>query len=219
MLRYPEALEKLKIVLEVDPQNLEAFLMRGRIAETMGHDVKAAQAYNDAVLLRPESRKVRYRRMIYHASKNRWTLAARDLCALIGMDNFCKEDYPLESLIHILVKGIDECILINRDFEGVRDFANSILKIDPGNDLALGNRGLYHLMNQNHDAALGDFSDAIKRDRRNFRHFFYRGQLYELMGDLAKAESDYAYAEGLNPVASDVSERLRVLREKVSEKK
>ena len=64
---------------------------------------------------------------------------------------------------------------------------------------ALNNRGLGYDTKGDFDAAIADFSEAIRADPKHATAYFGRGYAYESKGDLDHAIADYSLAIGINP--------------------
>jgi len=66
-----------------------------------------------------------------------------------------------------------------------------------GNSSAYLSRGKDHLRDKKYDAAIGEFSEAIKLDPNNFSAYNYRGEAYAGKGEYDFAISDFYKAIGL----------------------
>jgi Flp pilus assembly protein TadD len=60
-------------------------------------------------------------------------------------------------------------------------------------------RGIQHLGNDEVDRAIECFTEAIRLNSKCVRAYRLRGQIYEIMGEWAKAERDIAKARRVEP--------------------
>ena len=118
----------------------------------------------------------------------------------------------------VLLHGITDVARTDPQSDHLLAFSEALLRINPDSDVGFSHRGLYHLVQSNFAMAQADFTAAIDRNEHEYRHHFYRGQLFEAMGDLDHAERDYARALALNPGASDLIERLQNVKEQPADR-
>jgi tetratricopeptide (TPR) repeat protein len=214
--RYQEASEKAKAVLTIDLHHVEANLMVGRAAEAMGRDWEALESYNAAVVANHPSEKAVVQRMLFHATRKYWTLAARDLCLLLETDSAVAKDLPINSATYLLRMACDECTRLTPASEDCLRFANTLLGILPNDDTALTSLGWHSVFQGRLDEAVQHFSAAIASSSLVGRHFLHRAQVYQKMGNRELAERDYQRAKELMEAELVLQRDLAWLEERVT---
>jgi len=76
--------------------------------------------------------------------------------------------------------------------KAITDFSDSIL--DFPTPVAFSNRGYLNLVQGNYEEALSDYNKAIEMDKKNGKHYAYRGQVYSKMNDCIYAIEDFKRA-------------------------
>jgi lipoprotein NlpI len=74
---------------------------------------------------------------------------------------------------------------------------NKAIEIEPNNNVAYNNRGIYFLIHNDPDAALADFNKAIELNPKLAMAYKNRAYVYKQRGETEKAAADEKTAAAL----------------------
>ncbi|MEY4134483.1 MAG: hypothetical protein RL386_833, partial [Bacteroidota bacterium] len=200
---YEPSLETIDRILQVDPQNAEAFFMMGQNFKESGDTARAINAFQQSVEYDPD--------LI-----DGW-INLGQLQAALG--NPIAERY-FDSAIRINPASIPALhakafYLQSRDqlLPAIRLF-QEITRIEPQYADAHYNAGLLFLDLDSVPQAYRAFDLAIQTDPVHIRSYFYRGLCSEMQGRFEKARTDYRQALAFSPDYTDAEEALRRIQQK-----
>jgi tetratricopeptide (TPR) repeat protein len=108
-------------------------------------------------------------------------------------------------------------VQLDRPQDAVSQFS-AIIGMNPGNGLALLNRGMVEYDQKSLDAAQADILQAV-RLMPNPKTYFWLGRVLEQRGELKTAESAYQTALNMAPGTADIQNRLDLVRQKLRAEK
>lgn len=119
------------------------------------------------------------------------------------------------------LKPSDEMVLYNKAlfYQSILDWNNALdsyallHKVSPFHADGHYNLGFIHMELKLYDVATNNFSDAIYSNSEFYEAYYSRGICFEILGNIAQAESDYKRSIDINPQYNYAIEALEILRE------
>jgi len=141
--------------------------------------------------------------IVYSPLKNSWNLSQNDKFKKIkDSDELLKED---EKLYRKLAKH--KIVIENAEDEEGTDDKEKIVEenddIEEHDDFEYLKKGYKAFYDKKWDEALKAFDKAVKINPQNMEAYFYRGNVYDELGDYKKAIVNYNRAIKLNPIYID----------------
>jgi len=179
------AIELLDKVIELDPDDAEAYSMRGNAYTTgLNQHNRAIQDFNKAIELDPGYTKAYNNRGLAYNSLNQNARAVQDFNKVIELDPDDATAYGNRGLVY---KSL------NQNARAVQDF-NKAIELDPDDPPAYHNRGLaYNNLNQN-ARAIQDFNKAIELAPDVAMPYNARGIVYMNLQKITKGCTDLTKA-------------------------
>lgn len=198
--QYKASMGTIDRILQIDPQNEEAYFMFGMNFKETGDTARAVNSFQQAVELEPE---------LIDAWINLGKLQAA-LGNSIAAQYF---DSALEiAPDHIMALHAKAEFLTDRDeLPEAIELYRRINRIDPQYDEAFYNAGLLYMELDSIEQAYRHFDLAIKTYPAHVRAYFYRGLAAEWMGRKQQARDDYQQALRLAPDYELPKQRLEAL--------
>jgi tetratricopeptide (TPR) repeat protein len=202
---FESAVENMDLVLEVEPDNATAYLIRGVANAQLQEYDAAIDDFTSAIEISPWV----YDYYVYRGDAYR--LAGQETDALLDYDTAIDIN-PLNSQAFmnrgdlyyelgddeagdfddLMARAIES--MVNQDNESALDFLSEAIDLDvEGTMLAVAyyNRGSTYMGMGNERAALEDYTDAIEADENMDNAYLARGTLYRMDDDLEAAGADY----------------------------
>ncbi|MBK7211884.1 MAG: tetratricopeptide repeat protein [Bacteroidales bacterium] len=181
MKDYETCAATVEKVMELDPRNADAYYMKGVTLDEAGVKDKAIVAFQQSVLFNPR----------HYDALMQLGYAYTDKNPAMAVDYFSSalksDTSSLEALYNLGMLYQEH----EKPERALESYAR-MLKLEPGNKLALYNTGYVNLVYlQKYSAGAEFFTKAIAVDSVYSDAFFNRGYCYELSGDLANARKDY----------------------------
>lgn len=182
------ALRLINEIIEKDPNNKEAYSLRGRILFEMGKiqdSLESFQKANDNIGIA----KVLISQGLYS-----------DALSYLEKDD-SEESKKLKSLVYLKLENFEKAY---EEIKEVNDEDPLIYKI----------RGISELKLGKYSDAIRDLSLAIEKYPTDAELYFYRAMAQEKMGNYKEAEADLEMAINLNPYYAEIYFNLGQLRER-----
>lgn len=226
--REPEALADLQETLQRNPEHLPAYFARIRISEkrkrhedviadanailaqspsnasALSHRGVALQAKQDlehaladfdqAIQIEPKVPLYYFQRGELHRQAGRFEPALKEFEQALKLEPHFTRVYPAVGAL--LARDL------NDPARAVKFFTTMIRK-DPKNGLAFGERGRAQFLHDQLQLAEEDFDAAIRLQPKNARLHHYRGELRLAQRNFTEALEDYQKAESLDPKNTD----------------
>ena len=189
MKDYPKTTENINKALNLDPKNAQAYFLKGFVLEENGDTTKAIESYKQAVVLDQKYYEA-YIQLgsLYSAQKS--TLAAGYFTSALNNKPESKE------ALYMLGMFYQE----NDQPEQALGVYKRMITLDSRDKIAHYNSGYVNLVYLKKFKEGADFfSTAIQIDPVYADAWFNRGFCYELMGDAAKARTDYEKVLKITP--------------------
>lgn len=190
--QFDRAIECFSKVIEIDPQNANAYYVRGWAHEWKADHDMAIMDFSQSVELSTNSYSLSYAYMsrgdVYLAKSN-FTNAMADLSAALKLNPGLAEAYVGRAYINYLLTNSDDTIAD----------CNAALKLDDKSWRAYLYRGVAFVRKDNLSDGIKDFDKAVQIDPNNAEAFLYRGICYSKTGNYTNALRDFDHAFSLEP--------------------
>lgn len=198
--KHSDALTTLDQVLQIDPQNAEAFFMAGRVALDKGDTTAAVASFQKSVKINADNVDAwMFLGRIYSNKNNPEAVQFFDNALRVDSNNIDARLY-----LGMFYKRRGE---FDKAFHVYRDIINR----NPDYSDAYFDMGMIYLEADSLDKAYTNFDIAIKTDPIFIKAYYWRGVASEAKGNLAAALADYKQASGMAPEfeeAKQAKERL-----------
>jgi tetratricopeptide (TPR) repeat protein len=199
---WDRAIAEFDEAIRQDKNNALAYSKRGFAYARKGDITKALADVNQAIRLDPAEAEFYSDRSKIYASIDDldvWNKVLADLSTSIRLDQGNPEYYCMRGLVYeAFIKDFDKA---------VADYTEAI-RLDPYGVMIDAYRYLVSLYksNEDHDKAaavdnraIAVFTDAIRRESENPRHYYNRASAYRSKNDYDRAIADYTAAIRLDP--------------------
>lgn len=183
-----ESMSTLSKILELDPQNAEAFFLRGLNYQEKNITKSTINSLQKAVELDPDI-------------TDAWIIlgeilaAEKNPAAIQYFDNAVRVDPNNIAALHTKANYLQQ----NGSLLEAIEVYRNIIKLDPSYSDAYYNTGLAYLEMDSLTLAYRNFDIVIKTDPTNVSGYYFRGVSAQMKGEVAKAKNDYQQAINLAP--------------------
>src|SRR5215470_11222519 len=189
----PTNIASLTDVVQHNPNDPQAYNMRGSVLGEGGRTQEALADFNKAISLDPNFAQAYANRALIYRQTGKLDLAAADYNKALSIDANYAPAYLGRGVVN-RQKG--QFILALQDFY-------KAIQLRPDNAQAYYNRGLLYQSQRQHQFAIDDFSTAIalahqQAEPQNLQAWASRGLAYERLNDKEKAAGSYARALNIN---------------------
>jgi tetratricopeptide (TPR) repeat protein len=198
---HKESMKTIDQVLQIDPQNAEAFFMFGMNFKEMGDTARAINSFQTAVENDPE---------LVDAWINLGQLHAALGNAIAGRYFETATRIDPKNIEALHARGYYQQSI--GDLKGSLATFRKINRIDPKYAEGYFNAGLLLMDMDSIPAAYEKFDAAIKASPVHIQAFFYRGVAAEILGKKQQAKADYEQALKLAPDYTKAKEGLERVR-------
>lgn len=183
---FTGALDESSEIIRLDPQNAEAFELRGDIWVGIKNYDRAIDNYDAAIKLKPDIARLYSRRAAAFDLMHNFRIAVRDYTDAVRLD---------PSVATLIDRA--EAFKKVRRYDLALDDLTAALRINPVSADLYHRRGDAYAHNNAYGFAIADYNEAIRlRPAANF--YLERGDAYQLKGDLDLAIADYDKAIALD---------------------
>lgn len=183
---YDKAREDSSEAIRLDPQNAEAFEVRGDAWVGAKRFENGIDDYDAAIRLKPDIARLFARRAVAFGLMRQFRLAVRDYT----------EAVRLEHSTAMLSDRAGAFKKVRR-YDLAIDDQSEAIRLDPNSAELYDNRGQTYARNNAYDRAIADYNEAI-RLKPTASFYLNRGTSYQLKGDLDLALADYDKAIALD---------------------
>lgn len=200
-----EGIQFLDRVLQLDPQDAEAYNNRGVAYAKKGEYDLAIEDFNKALELNPKYVEAYNNRGNAYGKKGEYDKAIADFTRVIELNPQYAEVYYTRGAAYAI-----KC-----EYElAIADF-NKVIELNPKDARVYNNRGNAYAIKGEYDKAIGDFTKAIELNPKDAEVYYTRGTAYAANGDYDRAIADYNKAIELNPKYAEVMANLGGVYHKV----
>lgn len=185
---FEEAVNDFKAAIKLDKHSPAAYLGRGRARLACGHPGNAINDFTQALQIVPGNTGALLGRAQAHLLKRRYDEAITDAGEVIRLAPATAPAFRVRAIAYRSKKEYAPA---------VADLTEAI-RLEPAGGCFV-DRGLAHYQAGDNDAAVADFTAAIKADAKNPEYYQHRARAHEKKGDKEKAREDRAKATALNP--------------------
>lgn len=190
--------------LRLDPQNAEAFTVRGDALAGLKRYDRAIDDYDAAIRLDPNNARLFSLRATAFASMREARLAIRDYTEAIRLDPRRVQSLVDRAAVYKKIRRYDLAL----------DDQSAAIRLDPASAELYDGRGETYAHNNAYDRAIDDYNEAI-RLKPSAKFYLNRGAAYQLKDNMDAALADYNKAIELNgKLALAYNNRGMVLRAK-----
>lgn len=197
-----EKVEAATLQLQTNPQDVKAYLDRGRAYSYLKNIPEALADANQVIKLDPKSadgytlrgqikrnqKDLKGSQADYKTAKN---LTNQKIIAETTSTLKSNPKDINAYLMRATAKG-----QLGDHAKALSDFEQA-LKLDPKNPQIFVARGQFYLEAKNYQKAIAEANQAIKLDAKSYTAYFLRSEVYRKLGDLNKAEADTRKADEL----------------------
>ena len=196
--KYPESLKTIDKILQIDPQNADAWYMMGMNFKEMGDRKRAINSFQTAVENNPDLINS-WLELAHLFSEENHPLAER------YFDNAIKVDEKNTNALHAKAYYLSNK---KNELEEAIELYKKINTIDPHYEEAFYNAGLLYLDLKKTEEAYQQFDFCVKTSPTHIRCYYYRGLAAEFNGDREAAKADYERALKMYPDYDKAQEGL-----------
>lgn len=199
--RYDESMKTIDQILQLDPQNAEAYFMFGRNFREMGDTIRAINSFQSAVENDPELVEAWiYLGQLYE-----------------GIGDPLAERYYKNALEvrpnDVNALHFNALYLQNKhDLEGAIELYKRISAIDYQYAPAYFNTGLLYLEMDSLEQAQKHFDLTVQTSPTHIKGYYYKGYSAELAGDKEEARANYQQVLRMNSSDADAQQGLERLQ-------
>ncbi|HLG02213.1 MAG TPA: tetratricopeptide repeat protein, partial [Bacteroidia bacterium] len=182
--KYEQELSLINKTLEIDPQNAQAYFMKGMMYKERGDTAKAFSNMQSAIEKDPDYYNAYIQLGLLAAAKNN-PVAEDHYLNAIKINPMSEEAHYHLGMYYQQTGRYDKAVVSY----------DNILRINPEHFDALFNLGVVHnRFLENPDKGIEYFNRAIIVDPKSPRGYYGRGVCYEKKGEKQKAIADYKMA-------------------------
>jgi len=224
---YEKAIPLFKKVLELHPEDTEAYVTLGHIYELMGEDEKSIEAFEQALKLEPENLRIYIQLGVNYMKAERYEEGLDTFRKALDFNPRCKEAYANMGLYHfqkqewskakdlfLKVLEVDSgdtnahnylSVVYQRlgDYENAISEAQNVLKKDPDNAMALLNLGAGYQATQRLEEAQDVLKKAVRIQPDFSRAHYFLGLIYFQQENLQDAIDAFKQAIRHDPQSAE----------------
>ena len=187
---YDKAIVEFTKVIQSNPQNWAAYLLRGQMHAANGDYAKAISDHSRAIFLNPESSEAYSSRGVVHSEAGDHDSAVADFDKAIELNPENAQAYF----------GRGAILTRTDEYErGILDLDRAI-ELNPNQPSAFRMRGIAYATNKaDYERAISDFDSAIALDAADAETYLGRGLAWFLSEKYDEAIEDFDVAIALNP--------------------
>lgn len=198
--KHSDALTTLDQILQIDPQNAEAFFMAGRVALDKGDTTAAIASFQKSVKINADN-------------ADAWTFLGR----IFSSRNNPEAVQYFQNALRVDSNDIEVRLQLGMyykrrgEFDQAFKIYRDIIIRNPDYSDAYFDMGMIYLELDSLPKAYTNFDIAIKTDPIFIKAYYWRGVTSEAQGNLSAALADYRQASGMSPdfvEAKDAKDRL-----------
>ncbi|MBL7830968.1 MAG: hypothetical protein JNK41_08085 [Saprospiraceae bacterium] len=203
--RYEDAQLSVQRILQIQPQNAEAYLMGGMIFKDMGDEVRARAGLQKAIelgLLKDSDQIDAYINLGQLNIKKDKKLAEK------YFDNAIKLDSTNINALHAKADFFQATNQLNQAIGLYR----KIIGIDSAYSKAYFNTGILYMEMDSLDKAIKNFDIATKVEPTEASYYLYRGKAKEKQGKKLEAKQDYEQALKFDANLEEAKQALQKIK-------
>lgn len=223
--KYGEAIDKYSLAIKLNPRNNYAYLHRGNTYYIQKNYQQAISDYSKTIEINPKDSKAYYNRGIIYSEQSRFQQAVFDYSKAIEINGNFAAAYHNRGNAYQSMKDYQHAIsdytraleinpnkdesYLNRGNtyamqknyqQAIFDYTKAI-EVNPRNINAIFVRGNAYYLQGKYQQAINDYNKLISMNvNDNYmkpRMYYYRGLAYKNMGDMIRANKDFAMAKSL----------------------
>ena len=187
---YDKAIAEITKIIQSNPENGTAYLLRGHLHASNKDFAKAISDYNRAIRLTPENAEAYVSRGLIHSRHQDYDSAVADFDKAIELGS---EDWE----VYI---GRSAILVLTDEFERSIEDLDKAIELNPNLAYAYRLRGIaYSTHSEDYDRAIADFDKAIALSPDDATAYQARGMTWFLAEEYDKAIADFDSAIALDP--------------------
>ena len=198
---YDTVIELTNAVIEMNPNDIEAYIRRGIAYHHKGEYNLAVANFTKAIELDSSIPQLYLARGAAYHQKNEYGYAIEDVTKALELNPDDAEAYQHRALAYQRKGDYDRS---KDDYDrAIADFTKAI-ELESNNTNAYCGRGHAYQSKGDYDRAIADFTKAIELDPSDARAYSGRGSAYQSKGEQNRAIEDATKAVELNPQDANV---------------
>ncbi|MEQ8226201.1 MAG: tetratricopeptide repeat protein, partial [Candidatus Eremiobacterota bacterium] len=222
MKEYDSAMEDLNLVLDINPGNIDVFIMKSQVLSGNGENDKAVECLDEALKVKPRSYALLINKafILYNMKKYEEAIKSIDKALELKTDVYaltlkgnclCKSDKYEEAItfydkaLNINSGYIDAfagksyALYLSGKYDEALKWLNKVLEIDPKNVSALGEKGRILLKKKDYKGSLDCYDRVLAIDSNYSDVYLYKAKALTGMGHYRKALKCYDTALKIDP--------------------
>ncbi|BAZ08352.1 peptidase M50 [Calothrix sp. NIES-4071] len=188
--------EKATAALQKNPNDIDAYIKRARVLQTMQNKKGAVSDYNQIIRLEPNQTQHRFNRANLNSRLGNIQAEIQDYDYLLKLNH-----KP-----HLVYSQRAEAKTKLRDYKGAIADYNQVIKLNPKSSLNYINRGYIHIQLKDYKSALADANKAIQLEPQLHDSYILRSQAYTMLGNTKAASIDKQKAIALEQAWEETRE-------------
>lgn len=187
--QYDLALKDFAKAIELDPDNLGAYLGRASVYKSVSLEEKALADYGHVIQIDPTIARAYSSRALIYKNQDKIDLALADYLRAITLEP--KDRFSLQAVGYIYYG--------REDFDKALEYFNKEIDVAPDLQGGYTSRGYIYMRQEQYDKAIEDFTKALEIDPEYAHGLNYmnRSNAYLQKGDKEKARADLEKAVAL----------------------
>jgi tetratricopeptide (TPR) repeat protein len=203
--QHSEAQLTVQRILQIEPQNAEAYLMGGMMFKDLGDETRARAGLQKAIelgLIRDIDKIDAFINLGQLNIKKDPKLAEKYIENALRIDSVNIPAMHAKADLYQASNKLNDAIKVYR----------KIVNIDQNYSAAYFNTGILYLEMDSLDKAIKNFDIATKVEPTEANYYFYRGKAKEKLGQKAEAKADYEQALKFNPANKDALNAIKIMK-------
>ncbi|MBX9679113.1 MAG: protein kinase [Gemmataceae bacterium] len=194
---FDRAAESYSQVVALDPNNGEAFTMRGKCKVQGGDFAGSIPDFTKAIDLDPKNADLLRLRAYAQGALRRFDLAIADGEAALRLKP--ADPGPVKDLLARLYSNRAADHARAERYAEAAEEVTQAMKHDPKAAVYYHQRGSCYFNLKQYEKAAADFTVAIEREPTKASHYTHRGMCWQALGDEKKAAADFEMVKKLEP--------------------
>jgi arylsulfatase A-like enzyme/Flp pilus assembly protein TadD len=167
--QYEKAAPLFKKVLELHPEDTEAYVTLGHIYEAMGENEKSIESFEKALELEPENLRIYIQLGVSYMKAEQYEKGLETFRRALDFNPRCKEAYSNMGLYHFKIQ----------EWSKAKDLFQQVLDLDPRDSLANNYLSVVYQRLGDYEKAMSRAEAVLEKDPNNITALLNLGSIYQ----------------------------------------